>query len=158
MPVQGQDLVLRNLNKWSAGFVKHVNETMAQVAGMMDDQTTLNMSLRDHSLDDLRKLGHPYATRSPQDIHDPIFQIHEQSGNLLQSKTSGVDGADIDSGVLRASAWVKLDDSLAPYAAFIVYGTSKMIPRPVLMGSRDEVLPQITDFIKANLTNAKVSI
>ncbi len=158
MPTTGADLIVNNIIKYQAGFLRVVNETMGSVKEILDQQITLNMSLQDHSLEELRKLGHPYATRygvHGAGLHDPYFQVHSQSGNLLSSKQSGVIGADIQEGRLTATAFVKLDPSIAPYALFLVYGTSKMIPRPILTGSRDQVFTAMNTIIKTRLKNLK---
>lgn len=157
MPITGQETVARNLIKWGGGFVKQVNKTMAGVAIILDNKITENMSLSDHSLPQLAKMGHPYSARRPQELHSPNFQVHRQSGNLLDSKQAGSGGASIEDGVLKATAFVMLDVGQAEYAPYVVYGTSKMIPRPVLGGSRDQVKSEVFDYMKSELKNLKVT-
>lgn len=77
--------------------------------------------------------------------------MHQQSGKLVQSKYSGVKPATIDGGTLQAGAFVGLDEGIAPEAAYVVYGTSKMIPRPVLQGSRDQIISQAKQIISTDL-------
>lgn len=157
MPITGTESVARNIIKFGGGFVKQVNKTMAGVAGIMDEEITRNMSLSDHSLKDLAKLGHPYSRKSGKELHSPNYQVHQQSGNLLSSKQSGSGGASIEEGVLKATAFVRLDKDQAGYAPYVIYGTSKMIPRPVLSASRDNVVPQVLDFMKSELKNIRLS-
>ena len=118
------------------------------------------MSLRDHSLRDLASLGHPYAKRhgpkgSP--IHDPYWQVHKQSGQLLSSKESGVEPASISFGRLTSAAFVKLDDNKAPHAWSVIYGTTRMIPRPFLMLSIESKKDIFVDLIAKNLRDLTVN-
>lgn len=157
MPVRGVDIVVKNLIKVGGGFSNQVNKTMEKVKVIFDQKVTENISLVDHSLKDLRDLKHPYSLRrwGPDGlpIHTPNYQIHKQSGKLLSSKKAGVSKADIQAGVLQASAFVKLDPNVAKHAEYLVYGTSKMIPRSVLTGSRSEVLPEANKILKQDLKN-----
>jgi hypothetical protein len=161
MAVTGQHIVAGNIIKFGGGFKKHVNKTMELVEKLMDDKISKNISLTDHSLEDLARLGHPYASRRPNagesrvrslTGHDPYYQVHKQSGKLLNSKRSGTTKVSISKGGnLKAGAFVMLDERKAKHAAHVVYGTSKMIPRPVLEESRREILKQAMDTIKLNL-------
>lgn len=154
--IRGVDLVAKNIIKYTDGFLKTVNKTMGEVDFILDGAVTKNISASDHTLADLRRLDHPYATRHGSrglNLHDPNYVVHKQSGKLLKSKFHGVNKADIKSGVLKASAFAGLDQNKAPHALHVELGTSKMIPRPVLQGSREEVLPQAFNLIKKNLKN-----
>lgn len=157
MPVKGADLVSKNIIKFGGGFFKHVNDTMKEVGALLDTQVTENLSLSDHSLKDLAALGHPYAARygtsKAESLHSPYFQVHRQSGRLLAAKFSGTKEAQISLGVLQASAFVGLNESVAEHAVFVVYGTSKMIPRPILQGSRDQIIGQAQTVIRTRLRN-----
>lgn len=157
MPISGADIVAKNIIKYQQGFIKATNLVMRNIEGMLDQEITKNISLTDHSLQDLAKLRHPYGFGKGE-LHDPNYQVHTQSGTLLSSKSSGTEDADInEGGTLKASAFVQLDPGIAPHAIFVVYGTSKMIPRPVMSASRDKLKPDILDFIQSNLKDLKVS-
>lgn len=156
MPVVGQQLVARNIIKFGKGFTDNVNKSMDSVRNILDQQVTINMSLQDHSLAELKKLGSPYSSRYGSQgagLHTPYYQVHSQSGNLLSSKSSGVIPASVDDGTLKASAFVKLDKDIAEYALFVVYGTSKMIPRPFLEGSKNEVKGAVLSLLQGKLKN-----
>lgn len=156
MPTTGADIIARNIIKYRQGFLNAVNETMVSVKEILDQQITLNMSLQDHSLSELKKLGHPYSSRygvRGAGLHEPYWQVHSQGGQLLSSKKSGLVKADVEAGQLKASAFVKLDPEIAKHALFVVYGTSKMIPRPILTGSRDQVFDAMNLIIKTRLKN-----
>lgn len=160
MPVSGQDLVAKNIIKFGGGFTANVNRVMNKVKAVLDQRVTINMSLSDHSLADLRRLGHPYASRwgsGGKGLHSPIYQVHMQSGKLFKSKEAGVIEATINSGTLKAKAYVGLNKEVAPYAPQVIFGTSKMIPRSFLQGSKLEVTEQVRDMIKNDLKNLRVS-
>ena len=150
MPVTGQALIAKNIIKYGDGFVKSVNRIMGDVRKVLDTEVTKNMSLSDHGPADFRSLGYPYARKhgaQGKSLHDPYWLVHTQTGKLLQSKSSGVEEANINAGTLKASAFVKLDAGIAKHALFVVLGTSKMIPRPVLEGSKNIVAPQARSII-----------
>lgn len=159
MPIIGQDVVAANIIKYTRGFIAQTNLVMRNVEAIVSTKIKDNISLTDHSLQQLAQLNHPYSLRNTQQLHDPNYQVHTQSGKLLDSEQSGTVDAEVsESGTLKATAWVKLDPAIAPYAVFIVYGTSKMIPRSVLMGSRDEVTDEIKEYITTNLKNLRISL
>ena len=153
MPVIGGDVVIKNIDRFAGGFLNHVNKVMETVRKSVDDEITSNMSLTDHSLSDLASMGHPYSTsggggRVP---HSPEWLIHKQSGRLLQSKSSGIDKADINFGKLTSRAWVKLNSDQVKYAEYIIWGTSKMIPRDVLQGSLMLKKNEVNTILSQNL-------
>lgn len=81
-------------------------------------------SLTDHSLSDLRKMGHPYAAKHPFPPH-PRYMIHTQGGRFLRNwrlaKSLNADGATITI------------HNTTPYARYLEKGTrNKMIARPIL--------------------------
>lgn len=159
MAVRGADLVAKNIIRYGGGFLKVVNSTMKEVSVIMDNQATKNMSIEDHSLKELKALGHPYAKRHGEkglQIHDPYWQVHKRSGELMNSKERGTTKASINFGALKASAFVKLDENKAEHAKYIIFGTSKMIPRPVLIGSLNQIKAKAFGVIKKNLKNLTV--
>jgi len=154
MPVQGQDLVIKNITKFGKGFFSHVNKTMSKVEKILDKQVTKNISLTDHSLKDLAKLSWPYAQwhgSRGMHLHDPWWQVHKHSGRLLSSKISGIHEASFSGGKLNAKAYVMLDGYNAEHAIYVIYGTSKMIPRPALKMSLEQVRGKIFSVIEKNL-------
>lgn len=160
MPVTGADTIAKNIKTFGDGFLKHVNKTMKKVSKVIDKEVTKNMSLQDHSLKDLARLGHSYAAKhgpTGLPIHDPYWLVHKQSGQLLRSKERGVTEANIAFGRLKAAAWVKLDENVAPHAEYIVYGTSKMIPRPFLLMSFNRRTNEIVAILKKNLRDMVIN-
>ena len=154
MAVKGADLVAKNIRLFGDGFLKHVNITMKGVAEIMNKEVTKNISLTDHSLEDLRVMGHPYARRhgpKGMSIHSPYWQVHRQTGTLLSSKYSGVKKASVAGGNLKASAYVGVNENQAPHAVSVIWGTRRMIPRDFLTGSLNNVKKKAFDHLRVNL-------
>ena len=156
MPVNGAELLSKNIVKFGDRFLEEVNKDMEQARAILDKAIGKNISLSDHSLSDLAAMGHPYARRAPQAIHDPGYQVHVQSGELKSGKYSGTDKAGISSGSLRARAFVGINENVQ-HAFMVVYGTSKMVPRDFLIGSLGEVRDQIWQALRRSLNYAVVS-
>lgn len=86
-------------------------------------------SLTDHSLADLAAMGHPYAVRAPNPPHPP-YQIHSQRGNFRRRWYVKTFRRGDDFGFeLGNTARTRNGKALLP---LLEYGTSKMIPRPIL--------------------------
>jgi hypothetical protein len=156
MPITGSDVVAANIQKFGGGFLKHVEKVMGVVVDMLDEDITHNIGLTDHTLAELAALDHPYATRhGPQGmpIHNPPWLIHNQGGRLLSSKKRGVSDATIVNGSLAVSGYVQLDDTIAPHALYLIWGTSKMVPRDALSGSLydPKFQSRAGDHLKTNL-------
>lgn len=96
-----------------------------------------NISARDHSLQDLARLDHPYARRhgsirihgggGNKELNDSRNLVHSQSGTmrgalrkLTENHARGV----------RVSVWV--DQGQAPHAVYVIKGTRVMLARDVL--------------------------
>jgi hypothetical protein len=129
---------------------------MVDVTKILEKRIDKNISLTDHTLDDLAELGHPYARRHGGRglrLHDPYYQVHKQTGEMFAAKYSGTKPATIEGGRLEASAFVGIDESEAPHARDVILGTRKMIRRSVLEESKSEVLGDCYDKIKNNLRN-----
>ncbi len=169
MAVHGAEAVLGNITKFGGRFLATVGETMQVAADTLEHRVKLNSSLSDHTLKDLRELGHPYARKWGEQgagLHEPYWQVHQQGGQLLESVYQQVDDAEaLASGFVGGrsvsqvvvSCRVGFDESKAPHAVYVVWGTSRMIPRDPLMGSLGEVKGSIQDYIRTRLKGAVVS-
>ncbi len=152
MPVKGADVVARNLKSFGGGFLKHVNSCMSHVSEILDKEVISNISLQDHDLRALARLDHPYRIGGPG-LHEPEnYKVHIQSGQMISAKISGIKEADINSGVLKAGAFAGVDESRAPHALYVYWGTSKMIPRdfltPALNKTKEPTLAYLTQNLK----------
>jgi len=95
-----------------------------------------HINVQDHSLEDLRKLGHPYSTRFAADsfVH-PDSQVHTQGGDLMdESKIVTV-------GTPNGPA-VRLINT-SPHYIFLRYGTQTMRMRDPGGTALAEALPAI---------------
>ncbi len=105
-------------------------KAMRASAEILLEEARANMSLRDHSLDDLAELDHPYARRHGAiGIHGGDERlVHEQGGKLVKA-------LDLRerSGEGRATVpYVVIDRRKAKHATYVIEGTSKMLPRDSL--------------------------
>ena len=160
MPVNGTQGVLDGIVKFGGGFLKTVDKTFEIVGNTVEHRVRFNTKLADHSLKDLRRLDHPYARRHGPDgirIHEPNWQVHRQTGQLQDSIFTRQDKAAAAGRRVAAAVHVGFSEERAPHAAFVVYGTTRMIPRDPLEGSLNEVRPTIDALIRTDLKNAVVS-
>lgn len=105
-----------------------------------DAQFRKNISLSCHSQKDLAALDHPYAARhgaTGRPIHSPYWLVHRQTGGLLSQVR--------DILVIETAGSVvgNFGFEIADLPLWIVTGTSKMIPRPVVAGSLTQVKDQV---------------
>ncbi len=138
--VQNIDVVLRNIISFGGGFLNNVNKAMDESTDALYETMSVNIALTDHSLKELAKMGHPYARRAPQQIHNPFWQVHQQSGKLYNARIKRVKKASTDSGstfgvIVEARGEVGVDSGRAPEAVHVIFGTNKMIARPFLTES-----------------------
>jgi hypothetical protein len=155
MPVEGAELLTKNIAAYGKRFLGEVDRDMEEVRGIMDKAVDESISLKDHTLKDLAALGHPYARRRPQKLHEPEWLVHEQSGKMRAAKFSGVDKAGVSAGKLSASAFVGIRES-ENYFVFVVFGTTKMIPRDFLNGSVEKERGKIFGKLKRSLNQATI--
>ena len=147
--VDGIEKVAGNIIKFKQGFLREVNKDFKQIQFLVDQTVTKNISLTDEHE------GHPYALGG-SNPHDPAYQVHKRSGEMLASKQSGTKEADISGGNLTAEAWVGVDESLG-YPAAVIWGTSKMIPRNFLFGSVQECKDEIVFILGRSLSQAVIT-
>jgi hypothetical protein len=117
-----------------------------------------NISLRDHSLEDLRvKHDHPYAKRhgsikihqsGSKSLLHPQNRVHSQSQAMLSALQSQLK---TESGGYRYSVWI--DTAIAPHAEYVVgvQPTSIMIPRDVLWDTAQA--PFVTEKMMRKITD-----
>ncbi len=156
MPVIGSETVAKNIAAFGGGFIKHINKSMEKVRDMLDKEITYNASWQDHNLSYLRKIGYPYAKRHGphgMEIHDPYWIVHKQSGELLSAKRSGIEEGSMNFGVLKAKAFVAIDENIVPHVLYVIWGTSKMIPRNFMTESLNNVKGPAIKYLQDNLTD-----
>lgn len=132
------------------GLRLSVNRTMLAALDEAVDRVRTsveeNASLTDHSLDELARLGHPYAVRNPQTIHSPEYQVHQQSGRLRDNiETIKVNQFTYDVGV---------DPQAVPYLAAVLFGTRTMVARDFIRGSYNDALPDLREIFNKAVTKS----
>lgn len=133
--INGLDHLMRNFGIMEL-IVNDEFKTAARVSRTkLSDRMRVNASLADHTLADLRRMGHPYAKRSPQEIHTPSYLVHKQTGTLLEA-IEDVEEVVPNQGTLVD---VGINESKAPYAKDVIFGTATMVGRDFVTGSFQEV-------------------
>jgi len=123
-------------------------EALEKTAEFLEQCFRERLQVRYYSLKELKKMGHPYARRhySFEGIGSANLEryalslkfrkgfrnvrldiINRQSGELEDSLKSEVHFS--PTGMSRARVYI--DTTKVPYAPFVFWGTSKMIPRPI---------------------------
>lgn len=123
-----QDIARRN--HWRAERLRATMKASTQHnADRMLEEARKLSGLTDHSLADLRRMGHPYAKRAPNPPHNP-YLIHKQRGNFQKRWYAKVFHRGDDYGFeLGNTARTRNGLALLP---LLQNGTRKMIPRPIL--------------------------
>jgi HK97 gp10 family phage protein len=114
---------------------KDMDKIFDQLGSLVLDEVKKNASLTDHTLDQLAKLGHPYAIRG-SGLHGE--KVHTQSGDLLDAIELDTKGKTIT---------VSVNEKKAPYAKYVVEGTKFMVPRNFITLSFNTIKSRITSTI-----------
>lgn len=127
------NIVIPRIARMADGFESFAQETIEDA--MNEDVMPIwheHISLEDHSLEDLRKLGHPYSTRFAADsFMHPDSEVHEQDGGLIE-------GSKIE---IRPGEVSLINDS--PEYVFLRYGTETMRIRDPGGATIKQALPLI---------------
>jgi hypothetical protein len=110
-----------------------------------------HITLEDHSLDDLRRLGHPYAVRFPVDsfLH-PDSEVHRQSGSVAESSR-------IYATTGSGEASIRLVCT-SPHYIFLRYGTRYMRMRDPAGAALAESINDIRNRFADEVRDAIVQI
>jgi len=134
----------------SAKVQEAVKKGLKVVAEEYHKQIIKAISLDDHSLEELRALGHPYSTDLPAgNLHGDDRLVHEQTGKLRRSiQIHPVEGTT----TRRFSIYVS---SNAPYLPYLLYGTSRMRPRRFHELAYEKIKGRFWDPVLKELKNVK---
>lgn len=126
-------MTVSNMSKLRAQSAFHAGEAVRQAGEALLKAAKKNVSLKDHTQEDLANKDHPYARRHGkilfQRLGHAAWLVHHQSGRLAEatrgrSSTSGYQ--------------VFFDEAQAPHASYIVMGTRVMLPRDPLMKTAEQ--------------------
>jgi len=134
LPLEGMRLSVKQ------GFEAALREASTKVFNKILDSA----SLEDHSLDELAKLGHPYALRSSSNIHSPSYQVHKQSGRLADA----IQLVQVNQYAFN----VGIPEGAVPYLHAVVYGTRYMKGRDFIHGSLNDLDPELRALFSKALT------
>jgi hypothetical protein len=128
-----------------------------------------NMSLKDHTLQELAEKDHPYASRhgsiqihrsGTQSLANPEFRVHTHSGKLLRSlKTFQHENS---AGPKRFS--ILADRGVAEHAEYVLLGTKIMLARNVFDSAaaapktRQAVDKRVSNTLKGRLAKVGVRV
>lgn len=118
----GCTLVIKN-GSLSAKLREQILAGMKEVSDQYMKQVDKTLSLDDHTLQELRRLGHPYGVEKPENTPHDDAMIHEQTGKLRKS-ISVTAPSEITSRKIGVT--ITSDDPVMP---FLMYGTTRMRPR-----------------------------
>jgi hypothetical protein len=126
------------LTKFGHSEQKAARAAAAEAGKELKRRIKANISLTDHTLEDLADMDHPYARRhgsigvhrsGASSLTHPEFRVHSQSGSLVNA-LKGSPG-------FGASYKVEIDSGIAPHAPFVIVGTRVMLGRDVLWSTAE---------------------
>lgn len=154
--VIGAETIASNILLYTKGFLREVNVDMVKIEKKLKSTIKTNISNTEHSLKDLAKMGHPYSRARPGKVHTPDYIVHRQTGEMLKGLKSGTKAAGLSSGKLKAEAFAGIADNVE-HAKYVIFGTSKMVPRDFLRGSLNEIRKKVFQILKRSLNKTTIS-
>lgn len=119
---------------------KGMQAAIKKISKVLEQKMKERAGETDHSLEDLRELGHPYSTQHPQNIHTPDYTVHRQTDSLYNAiETKGVNQYLYKTGV---------NEDKAPHVVHVVFGTARMVSRDFITGSLREIEPEIKSIVE----------
>jgi hypothetical protein len=147
----GFQLVIRS-GSLSKAVQQAVLEGLSDIGKNYKRQIDKNISLDDHTLQELKKMGHPYATGKPENVPHDDRMVHEQEGTLRKSiKVHPPE----ESSSRRFTVYVTTD---APEAVWLIYGTVRMRPRRFHEKAFNEIKSTYWDPILSRLKKVNARI
>ena len=138
--VRGLDATFYNIGVYNRDFHKATERSIEKAGKFFMGQLRNNVSLTDHSLDDLRKLDHPYARRHSSIRRPPghryKWQIHSRGGALVKGlwDTMSVSRVPLGRGieVFTGTFWGGIRPEVAEHINYVIEGTRVMHGRSVV--------------------------
>lgn len=130
----------------SKAIQEAVMSGLSQIAVDYKKQVDKNLSLDDHTLEELRQMDHPYGVGKPENVPHDDRMVHEQTGQLKKSIQSKPPE---ETTSRRFTVFITTD---SPYAPYLIYGTSRMRPRrfheKAFNDIKDKYWEPVTDRLK----------
>ena len=150
--VEGLSQITANLEKAMSTEIAKMNGRVNLAGDVLLETVRHQASLTDHSLADLKRLGHPYSARKSKDgmPHYDDSLLHIQSGKLYRNieKVSDV-------GTNQTQVAVGVSPAKVPYIEDVVWGIPyqgpgipSVRPRPFLQRAFTQAKPLVADIIK----------
>lgn len=136
MKVTGLDTIKRDMANHMRDMRAAMTVATDRSAERLLEEMKFLAARIDHDLEDLRRMGHPYAKGKPQGQPHPDWLVHIQSGELqggLRRLPAAISGQQIEAQIL----------SEAKHTWYLLLGTRKMRPR---------------DFVSAAIIRRRVEI
>jgi hypothetical protein len=127
--IKGVKAAVKKLNKLGGKHLGYAQKLALLRAGQyLNTEITKNLTLHDHSLEKLKKMGHPYAQRHGSiGVHqNKPFVVHSQTGRLANTLFYKMKGG-VSKPIFRTG--LKYNRR---YNRYIITGTRVMLPRNVL--------------------------
>lgn len=148
-PITGYAAFKRNATKTKVFFRDTAASSAERAADELLEKMKENASLTDHTLADLRRMGHPYAKRQPAPPHDPYWLVHKQSGDLYDA----IEKTPVQSNPGKNKFFVEVgaDEAKARHARWVIMGTPKMISRDFVTGTYKQERENLMKMIEENM-------
>lgn len=166
------DRALSDLTAWIKGVRELVMEcsekAIREVAKVLERKIRANISLTDHTLEQIKEKGHPYSLKNIGVVFDgkdtprasgvntmghKSFQVHIQRG-VIRGVGGGPGlltdalGIDYKKNKLSFTAAVGIDKIQAGHVEYVVFGTRFMVARDFLAGTFLEVVDDLFDIFE----------
>lgn len=128
--------------RWIETLRKKGLQAVTEATKAVDKEFRASVTMTDHSLEELRIMKHPYGKKNPQQIHDPDYQVHKQSGGMLADSVQDPLVTETSDAVVGQFGFFP---DLLP--ACVVNGTPNMRPRPVVHGTLARAAGRAKDII-----------
>jgi len=116
---------------WKTTIIEAAYLAMEDTINAIFDEVYKYLSLPAHSAKELRKLGYPFAARhgtiQPHG-HEPKEGIHRGEGEDIRTDFIKRIERISDNYILGSVGWI---DNVLELVEWLIYGTYKMLPRPI---------------------------
>ena len=127
--VEGVGGIIANLQKAIRAETEKMNKRLSAAGDVANAHIHNQASLTDHTLQQLKEMGHPYSVRYQTNYgphHDDTL-VHQQTGllyaNIQKVENLGYDASEVQIGVSADTV---------PYIDDLIHGNSAMRPRNFL--------------------------